>query len=512
MSEILSTPRDDLVRCSPGVSDRVSLVRLSWALALIVIGARLCIFDYAGSPLPYFDQWLMEFNNLFMAGLGRHAWWQILFIGHNEHMLVTTRLLSLAGFALNGYWDVKFLVVVAALVRGLEAVLCFKILGAGRRGGTRALVWAACVWVFAAPISGFNLMCGMQVSFFMADIAALWAIHVVLRWRNGGSGAGQLIAASIVGLLSLGSAIAIPAVTLAVHLVQRRARPGFWMGWVSSVLLTGGYVGWMASDMDHSRTFSRETLEFLLQLLAWPVLNVGLGLVLVAAAGLGAWRVLRANGCNDDGIVAGVGLAVFAAVNAGLLALNRMPAELHMRHWDTLSLGTLGVVAAMAGLAVCPVRFRREIVWGTGGLLAVYLACFSLRIWGVTLPYLSEAHAHRLDTIDQYRNLLVSGKIQQTGDRINARLIEKDYRFFDDPVDRYAPHPIVVLGIIRKPLPALALLSPEILPVRKESFTSDVVHGLIRWGWLLLCGGFVVAGWVLFRRRAVPVTLYERRG
>lgn len=483
-------------------ADRGARLGFSWALALIVAGARLGIFDYAGSPLPYFDQWLMEFNNLFLMGLNGHSAWEILFTRHNEHLLMTTRVLSLAGFGLNGYWDVKFLVVIAAVIRAVEAVLAFRLLSDGRKPTTRAVVWAMCVIVFAAPISAFNLLCGMQVSFFLGDIAVLWAMWAVLRWRNARWGIWQLGLSGVFGLLSMGSAIAIPAATLVIHLLQRRARPGFWLAWSMSVLLVAGY-GWLVvMETPRSRPLSWMQGPFFFQLLSWPVLNAALGAGLAACALAWIWRTIRMAGCDDNGILAGSGLAVFAAVNTAMLALNRLPDEFHSRHWDTVSLGALGVIAVAVGLCERAVRFRRLAGWGMGGLVALYVCGFAFRMGTESLPYLEDAHIRRNVVLERYRDLFLSGEIRLTGERINARLMEKDYRFFDDPMDRFAPHPIVVLNIIGHPLPTLSLLSPEILPVRARSLTGDMVQGMIRFGWLLLTAGVAAGAWGFWRGRA----------
>lgn len=482
-------------------ADHVSRLWLSWALALIVAGARLGIFDYAGGPLPYFDQWLMEFNNLFLMGLNGHSAWDILFTRHNEHLMMTTRVLSLTGFWLNGYWDVKFLVVMAAMVRAGEAVLAFRLLADGRKPMIRAVVWAVCVIVFAAPISAFNLLCGMQVSFFLGDIAVLWAMWAVLRWRNARQGIWQLGLSGAFGLLSMGSAIAIPAATLAIHLLQRRPRPGFWLAWSASMVLVAGY-GWLVvMETPRSRPLSWVQVPFFFQLLSWPVLNAALGAGLAACALVWVWRTIRLAGCDDNGILAGAGLAVFAAVNTAMLALNRLPGEFHPRHWDMVSLGTLGVIAMAAGLGERAVRFRRLAAWGAGGLVALYVCGFAFRMGTESLPYLEDAHIRRSVVLDRYRELFLSGEIRLTGERINARLMEKDYRFFDDPMDRFAPHPIVVLNIIGRPLPTLSLLSPEIFPVRERSLTGDVVGGVIRFGWLLLPAGVVAGMWGFWRGR-----------
>lgn len=91
------------------------------SLVIVVFGARLWVFQYAGSPLPYFDQWLAEYNNLFLSLAAGQSTFDALFRQHNEHALITTKLFSLIGFSLNGYWDVKFLVVIAAITRAAGA-------------------------------------------------------------------------------------------------------------------------------------------------------------------------------------------------------------------------------------------------------------------------------------------------------------------------------------------------------------------------------------------------------
>ncbi|HEV8073474.1 MAG TPA: hypothetical protein VGP21_05015, partial [Opitutaceae bacterium] len=87
------------------------------ALAFFVLGTRLAVFSYAGSPLPYYDQWVAECHSTFLKLFSGHSIWSVLFTPHNEHVILTTKLVSLSGFALNGYWDVPFLAVAAAFVR-----------------------------------------------------------------------------------------------------------------------------------------------------------------------------------------------------------------------------------------------------------------------------------------------------------------------------------------------------------------------------------------------------------
>ena len=473
---------------------RVATMRLSWGLALLVLGMRLGVFHYAGGPLPYYDQWVLEFNNIFLMVLNGDSVWAILFTPHNEHMPVTTKLLSLAGFVLNGYWDVKFLVVVAALVRAGEAVIAFRMLATETGPLARALIWAACCAVYAAPLSGYNLLNGMQVSFFLAHIAVFWAVHSVLRWDRPGPGALQLGLGCVLGLLSLSAALALPAAVLAVALMHRRRRPGFWPAWWGTLIISGAYVIRYLASSTGERVLAWRQAEFFLQLFSWPFLHAGVGFVLLAWLSVVLWRRSRA-GKMHPAFLAGVGIAAFAAANAAMLALNREAGEFHQRHWDTISLLPLGLVGTGLVLADGS-EAKRAGLWAMGGLLAVMLCFFGLRLQEQSLPYLRSGHAQREAAVRHYRELFLSGGLWREAARINAMLAERDYRFFDDPVDRFMPHPTVAANIVRGRMPVLALLPPEIIPAREVSFSSRVVSATIGLGgWLLVPGaGLALAG------------------
>jgi hypothetical protein len=84
---------------------------------LLVTGYRPAAMEYAGSPLPCYDQWMVAYGRLLLplAGGIVGAGCARLFRNHNEHILATTKLLTLVGYWLNGYWD---LTLVYVLVQG----------------------------------------------------------------------------------------------------------------------------------------------------------------------------------------------------------------------------------------------------------------------------------------------------------------------------------------------------------------------------------------------------------
>jgi hypothetical protein len=117
-----------------GSKNKIISVWMELALGFLVLGARLSVFSYAGSPLPYYDRWVAEFNNTFLNLFSGNSIWSVLFMPYNNHVILTTRLTTLFGFALNGYWDVAFLAAAAAFIRALEAALMFRLLSTGHKG------------------------------------------------------------------------------------------------------------------------------------------------------------------------------------------------------------------------------------------------------------------------------------------------------------------------------------------------------------------------------------------
>lgn len=477
------------------------------SLALIVFGSRLWAFHYAGSPLPFFDQWLAEYNNVFLSLAGGHDTMDVLLRHHNEHVLFTTKLLSLLGFSLNGYWDVKFLVVCAALARAVVAVLAFRSLASEKASSSRPFLWLLTALIFGIPWSGFNALCGLQVSFYLAEIALLWSLSLVVNWK-GPRTAFSLIGAMMLGLASLASALAIPAASLAVHWTAPKSRPGFWPAWsitatmalAFAISATGGQGG-IATKLNLS------TYEFFLRLLAWPTQNDALGFALFFITLISILLLKRLRALDLRGISIAIGLAIFALTNSAMLALNRQPAELHPRHWDTLLWMPLAFVA-LAFLVVPHLpRYRRGATILSLGITLLYGGAFVQKHLTVTQPYFDESHAQRESVVAQYRDWFLSGKIKEAGAAVNHQLEQRDYRFYDDPVGRYMPHPIAIANILAAPTPSLSLLSPDILPIREPSVMTRLTRFIIRQGKLLCYLGILIglgALWTERKGRVLP--------
>jgi hypothetical protein len=472
----------------PAVSGGMGNLTWRWfvGLALLVAGVRLGVFAYAGSPLPYYDQWVAEFNNVFLRVVHGNSPWAALFTPHNEHLIVTTRLASLGGFLLNGYWDVRVLVVVAALTRAAEAALIGWLLSRAARPLVQRATWAACAVVFVTPVSGYNLLCGLQTSFYLADLALVASLVCVDRWGAPSRSGILLIAIQLVGLLSMGSAVAIPLATVAMHVASGRDRRGFWGAWLACVAAVSAYALTMAGHPAAGAPIASR-IGFLITLLGWPLPGWFSGVVVTAGcAALGVAAYRRA-ALARGALPAALALLVYASANVAMIAINRPRSDFHLRHWESAALMPLGVFVLFANAGAelgAARRSWRGLSLVVGGL---YACALGFQVARHSWPYVAEARAHRAAALAYHRAVLTSGQYGAEAARITARLARDGAGFFDDPVLRFTPGPVVLQNIAAAPLPSLALLGPDILPSRESSLLTKAL------GWLVRAGPFVAA-------------------
>lgn len=473
-----------------------SITRWEYALFFMVLGARLTVFSYAGSPLPYYDQWLAEFNNTLM-GISLGQEFAALIDRHNEHFLITTKLLTLLGVLINGYWDVSFLAVCSALIRATSAGWIFRLISEECSSRTRFLLWILCTFFFTSPFSAYNWLSGMQVSFYLADCALLWSLCVVIRWHNRWTSSIALIGGMVFGLASLASALAIPAATLVAHGTSHRSRPGFWPAWLITIFIAFFYLGTTVMGQTLNPTFLPMTWAdmslFGFEIISWPlpgmIPRVLLGGYALLAICIFAGRNFRL----PLSAVVLLGLGAYALSNALMIAFARGLESLHMRHWDTigyvaLSVLSLGLIAAEKSRS-----WRRSVLSATAALALVYAFSFGHCLRNTSWPYLHSAHLTRDAAIGHYRTILLRPDFLSEKKRVEAMLRKNDLSFFDDPIGRFTIHPDVLHNLQAFRGVPLTLLSPEILPTREASWFSQLTRLIIKQGQILILLGLVFA-------------------
>ena len=356
---------------------------LALACFLAVFGARVAFLDLFGSDLPNWDQWGAEGERLLLPFEQGRLRMADLFIPHNEHRVVATKLLALGLYVLNGQWDARLQCVVnAAMMAGFAAVLFLF----GRRllPPRWELAWfAALLAFFAAPMSWQNILGGFHTQQTFLIAASFAAIAGLGTCRALGAGWWLGLCAAAFALFTMGSGLLAPVAAGATviltstpqDLVRRHALT---LAVCAAVAALGLSLHTTASYHDHLKA---QTLQdFLLCIwrsLQWPQTKVPpyAALSWLPWAGI-AWRVWRRGeaASRADRLLAGAGIWVllqFAASAYARGAGGAWPAD---RYLDTVAFGiALNLLALGILLTTTPAAGRLRTARTVASLAGVAL-------------------------------------------------------------------------------------------------------------------------------------------
>ncbi len=473
-------------------------------LALVVFGARCAWVAAAGSNLPLWDQWhaLPVLDALAHGELGALA------APHNEHRLLTTRLVSATLILLSGYWDVKGELVASAAASAAEvallAALLLPLVGRARLPGLLLVLVAT----RALPLSPFNLLSGFQVQFALAEIFSVVGLAVAAARRPlDAQGAAASALAFLFAFLSMATGLLAVAAALGVLLLQalaarRLAPPRAALALLLACLLGGFYL-----LTPHLAVYApRGALLPLRPLLAclsfplqgsWPWAVLVHGPLLLLALRL----VRQARPDDPDWLVVGLGLwtlALSGALAVGRGALEEVPAA---RHVEFLALPLVWTYVALVRLLErggadggAGGRWRRPLpaAWAVGATLA--LAGYT---WARPWPLLAELRRSVPAAEESFRRSAENGDWgQQDLQRayVAGWLAAGDASFLNHPTYRFTIPDTRALVSARGPrrlLPRpLVSGGPAAAPARLLERTAAA------WpGWLAAGGVLLVAGW-----------------
>lgn len=159
------------------------------AFAAFLFGVKLWLIHGYGNATPFWDQWDAEAAGLYEPFLQGRLTWHDLFAAHNEHRILTTRLLGLLLLSLNEGWSPLLeMVVNAALHVAALAVavgLVAKSIGDVNRSTSTPTVTAAMLAftavLFAVPFGWENTLAGFQAQFYFVLLFGVWSIWLLLR-------------------------------------------------------------------------------------------------------------------------------------------------------------------------------------------------------------------------------------------------------------------------------------------------------------------------------------------
>lgn len=257
-------------------------------LGIFLIAAKFQLIALYGNATPFWDQWDAEADYLYRPWLEGTYDWKQLFSAHNEHRILTTRVLALLLLELNGEeWSPLLQMRVNACLH--VAALCVllfylaKVVSGGQRVGLILFAGA----LFAIPFGQENTLAGFQSQFYfllLFSFVFLWAMSAYSsyskRWWMG-------FVAGLLCVFSMASgALTLMAGGLILAIRRFWFREGKSVALSAMVIIFGmallsihftpslaGHAAFKADSPTHM-------LKALLEIAAWPAKGYG-GLVIV---------------------------------------------------------------------------------------------------------------------------------------------------------------------------------------------------------------------------------------
>lgn len=148
--------------------------------AIFVLGTKLSLIAFYANATPYWDQWGAEADQLYRPWLEGSLKWTDLLAAHNEHRILTSRLLALALFELNGkIWDPILQMQINALLHVVALSLLLFYLSKALPSNFKATVFVFSAVLFSIPFGWANTLAGFQSCFYILllfSFVFLWAM------------------------------------------------------------------------------------------------------------------------------------------------------------------------------------------------------------------------------------------------------------------------------------------------------------------------------------------------
>jgi hypothetical protein len=294
----------------------LSLLGAAYAARSLWLGFSLL------QSLPFFDQWIFVLH--YFKYLDGTLTWPEVFAQHNEHRIVTMRVvlfLDAALFRMDGVLPIAAsyasLAAIAATIarfavphRSPEQVTAFFL--------ALGLAWSTCQWI--------DLGWQFQLSFPFVHLFALLCLLALARAAGSNRWLAIALVADMLAVFSLGSGLFLIVPAAALLLWQRDVRSGLIFA-CFHVGLTGLYfIGFQrAPGVSYSLSF--ESALSIANFLGYPfvftlhaTLIGAFGIVAFAALAVRCWRTREA---EDRATVVLLALCGFVVVEAAITAVTR---------------------------------------------------------------------------------------------------------------------------------------------------------------------------------------------
>lgn len=260
-----------------------------FGFAMFVLGVKLALVAIYGNATPYWDQWDAEADNLYRPWLEGSLHWMDLLAAHNEHRILTTRLLALGLLEMNGrIWNPILQMQVNAVlhVASLSVLLFYlsKVLSLGNK--TALFVFSAAL--FSIPFGWENTLAGFQSQFYfllLFSFVFLWAMSAYqtysAKWWLGVVAGGLCLVTLASGALTV---LAGSLILVIRRLITKDKEDVSISAIVLLLVIAVSAISLTPSVLGHAVLKAQSAAQFLIALVAvfsWPANKMGMGVAIV---------------------------------------------------------------------------------------------------------------------------------------------------------------------------------------------------------------------------------------
>lgn len=200
------------------------------ALFFLVLGSRWFLIAAYGHDLPFGDEWDAGAANLYAPYAADSLDLGQLLSPHNEHRLVTSRLLGLLTFELAGGWSPRFQMMVNATIWAGFAVWLASVLAQLVPVGSQLPLIVITALAFSLPLDVEVSLMGMNAHFYLVIIFSLVALKLLVNAREFGLSWWSGLLCAVLAFLSMSSGAVttvVASVTLVLQIITgtRAANP-----------------------------------------------------------------------------------------------------------------------------------------------------------------------------------------------------------------------------------------------------------------------------------------------
>ena len=248
------------------------------AFIFILFGVKLALISNYANATPFWDQWDAEAYFLYKPYLDGSLQIIDLFGLHNEHRILTTRLLALGLLELNQLWNPLLQMIVNAGLHVLAICLCISLMVKVTGDQYLKTLLFFSVIIFSIPYGWENTLAGFQSQFYFVllfSILCIWFVvdnePLSIHWWIG-------FFCGIFAFLSFASGFIAIAAAASIGLLQwivniRKTKKQL----IATVLLFGLiFIGvWLTPSIPgHAVYKAASTMQFfdaLIGIFSWPV-------------------------------------------------------------------------------------------------------------------------------------------------------------------------------------------------------------------------------------------------